>query len=264
MTLSLLCTTETLLCSAERACSGTSSRTVRGTVNSATNSSRAIARHRPRATAWQNSVPTAAQSTSSVHANNAPAAGPRIPIGQLLAPADGGEGSAEGGTARLKWVLSGKVQIDPQADDYIDATAHTNNTGELSALYYALVRAGARPRDAGKEVVHTDSLYALNMATGKWMPSKKGKHNADLIARLRRAWRKVQRKRPNEVTLRHVRSHVGVPGNELADMLADAGAKGGDTTLTAAKEWIQGWLARQGRPGGGQPPGRPPGREGDG
>ena len=67
MTLSLLCTTQTLLCSAERACSGTSSRTVRGTVNSATNSSRAIARHRPRATAWQNSVPTAAQSTSSAY-----------------------------------------------------------------------------------------------------------------------------------------------------------------------------------------------------
>jgi ribonuclease HI len=199
-----------------------------------------------------------------VHANNAPAAGPRIPIGQLLAPAGGSAESTEGGTARLEWVLSGQVQIDPQADDYIDATAHTNNTGELSALYYALVRAGTRPRGAGKEVVHTDSLYALNMATGKWMPSKKGKHKADLIARLRRAWRKVQRKRPNEVTLRHVRSHMGVPGNELADMLADAGARGGDTTLTAAREWIQGWLARQGRQGGGQPPGRPPGRGGDG
>ena len=77
----------------------------------------------------------------------------------------------------------------------------------------------------GREEIHTDSLYALNMATGKWMPSR-GHRNAEMIAGLRRQWRRLQRARPHEVRLRHVRSHTRVAGNELADWLATAGAKG--------------------------------------
>ena len=91
-------------------------------------------------------------------------------------------------------------------------------------MFYALERAGKRPANVGREIIHTDSLYALNMTRGKWMPRAKGKRNAPLIERLRKLWRKIQRARPGEVTLRHVRSHIQVPGNELADWLAERGA----------------------------------------
>ena len=76
------------------------------------------------------------------------------------------------------------------------ATAHSNNTGELTAMYYALQRALGRRRGRGREVIRSDSLYAINMATGKWMPSRSGKRNAEVIGSLRRLWRRIQRERP--------------------------------------------------------------------
>ena len=132
----------------------------------------------------------------------------------------------------------------------------TNNTGELSALYWALHRARARRPRVGKEVIHSDSLYAINMATGKWMP--KVKRNAAMIGRVRALWYKLQAARPGEVTLRHVRSHVKVPGNEIADWLAGRGARTGRTTLAQAERWMEQWLRRQ-RNLPGESSARPPG-----
>ena len=110
-------------------------------------------------------------------------------------------------------------------------------------MFYALERAGKRPANVGREIIHTDSLYALNMTRGKWMPRAKGKRNAPLIERLRKLWRKIQRARPGEVTLRHVRSHIQVPGNELADWLAERGALSQDPTpLDHATSWMRSWL----------------------
>ena len=63
------------------------------------------------------------------------------------------------------------------------ASAHTNNTGELSALMVAIRRALRRPPQVGAEVIHSDSLYAINMTTGKWRP--RVKRNMDMIAQLR-------------------------------------------------------------------------------
>ena len=133
------------------------------------------------------------------------------------------------------------------------APTHTNNTGEITALYVALTRALRRPRGAGREDVHTDSLYALNMATGKWMPSR-GHRNTKMIEELRSLWRRLQRARPHEVRLRHVRSHTRVAGNELADWLADAGAQGGRPSRQWAEQRLRGWLAEQRRREGGQAP----------
>merc|ERR1712185_86360 len=132
--------------------------------------------------------------------------------------------------------------------DFLDAPGHTNNTGELSGLYYALERAGRRQPRRGREEIMSDSLYALNMTTGRWMPSKKGQRNADMIARLRRAWRRVQRLRPNEVRLCHVRSHIKVPGNELADRLADLGKDHGGMSVRKAATWLDEWLRRHSSP----------------
>ena len=137
-----------------------------------------------------------------------------VPLGQIT------DQGAEGGDdvrATLTWAIAGNVatatdvakdRADPKDD--IGAAAHTNNAGELSAMYYALQRAVARQARKGREHIHTDSLYAMHMTTGRWMPRKQGRRNAPLIAKLRALWRRVQRRRPGEVELRHVRSHIRV------------------------------------------------------
>ena len=75
-----------------------------------------------------------------------------------------------------------------------------------------------------------------------------------MVSHLRRAWRDLQRTRPGEVRLRHVRSHVKVPGNELADWLAEmrpggkseterTGLNDTDQLLKRSTQWLQKWFA---------------------
>ena len=59
-------------------------------------------------------------------------------------------------------------------------------------------------------------------------------------------WRRLIRARPYEVSLEHVRSHVKVPGNELADALADLGRGGGGVDVAWATQWLRRWLAAEG------------------
>ena len=108
-------------------------------------------------------------------------------------------------------------------------TAKKTATPLLRLIGSALQRALRRKRGAGREEVHSDSQYAINMTTGRWRPRKK--INAELIEKMREMWRHIRRARPGEVTLHHVRSHVCVPGNELADWLADLGKTGAPQTL---------------------------------
>ena len=97
----------------------------------------------------------------------------------------------------------------------------TNNTGELVALLIALRRAMRRPRHSPSEVIWVDSLYARNLTMGIWMPRGE---NMSLVREVRSAWRKVQSLRGRRaVRIEHVRSHTAVPGNELADQLAEMG-----------------------------------------
>ena len=116
---------------------------------------------------------------------------------------------------------SGMVETDRKKPGWIGAKAHTNNTGELTAMHIAICRALKRPRGTGREDIWSDSLYTINMTTGKWTP--KSKRNAHIVGDLHSLWRRLQRERPREVKLRHVRSHIKIPGNELADWLADQG-----------------------------------------
>lgn len=170
----------------------------------------------------------------------------QVPLGQITE-----DGQAGAGAAELVWVRVGTVQTDADEPEYIGARAHTNNTGELSAMHHALER--TLHRRGVREIIHSDSLYAINMTKGKWMPRRKGMRNAPLIGRLRRLWARLRRERPGEVELRHVRSHVRVPGNELADYLAGAGCNpGNDVTLESATDWLRRWLRRFHAPG---PPG---------
>ena len=57
---------------------------------------------------------------------------------------------------------------------------------------------------------------------GIWLP-RKG-HKLELVKQLRAEWRQTQiRRGRHAVKVEHVRSHTGVPGNELADKLAEHG-----------------------------------------
>ena len=106
-----------------------------------------------------------------------------VPLGQLTDRGVEGDGAR----AVVAWATAGSVvttddvKKGARSEHYIGAAAHTNNAGELSAMYYALRRVAARPRRQAREVVHTDSLYAMHMTTGRWMPRKKGRRNAPLI-----------------------------------------------------------------------------------
>ena len=58
---------------------------------------------------------------------------------------------------------------------------------------------------------------------GIWLP-KRGK-NLPLVRELRAAWKTCcVRRGINTVKIKHVRSHTGVPGNELVDRLASMAA----------------------------------------
>ena len=155
--------------------------------------------------------------------------------------------------ARLVWAQADRVVTSAREKGHIGATAHTNNTGELTALHAALCRSLRRPRGTGREEIWTDSLYAMNMTTGKWKP--KCKRNTEMIEQLRMLWRRLQRERPREVHIMHVRSHVKVPGNELADWLADLGRHGCGVGREEAERWLARWLARSGGGGGEREPG---------
>ena len=81
--------------------------------------------------------------------------------------------------AQLTSAVIGEVQIDPKKPHYIGARAHTNNTGEVTAMYAALCAALRRPRRQGREIVWSDSLYAINMTNGKW--KCKSKRNRAIV-----------------------------------------------------------------------------------
>ena len=166
-----------------------------------------------------------------------------MPMGQLLASTQAGGPQPDSYHARLIGVKNGTVEDDPKSPEHIGAVAHTNNTGELTAVYEAVLSALARDAGAGSEVVWSDSLYAINMTTGKWRP--KCTRNREIVARLRGVWRRLQRARPRDVRLQHVRSHIKVPGNELADWLADSGRMSDRKGVTEATRWMRAWMTRQ-------------------
>ena len=106
-----------------------------------------------------------------------------MPMGQMLASTHAGGPQPDSCHARLIGVKNGTVEDDPKSPEHIGAVAHTNNTGELTAVYEAVLSALARDAGAGSEIVWSDSLYAINMTTGKWRP--KCTRNREIVAHLR-------------------------------------------------------------------------------
>ena len=137
---------------------------------------------------------------------------------------------------RLTWAVG--TQVGTRGHERSAATKMTNNTGELLALLLAIRRAAQRRNAPSRETIWVDSLYARNLTMGIWLPRRKV--NIELVREVREAWRRCSiRRGVGTVRIQHVRSHTGVPGNELADQLADAAAREAceepDLSLSAAE-----------------------------
>ena len=93
----------------------------------------------------------------------------------------------------------------------------TNNVGELTAIGLALTALDEAdfPEDAPVEVM-TDSKYSYGVLVLGW----KAKVNKELIMEVR-----GQIKARQKVRLHWIAGHVGIPGNERADALANKGVE---------------------------------------
>lgn len=98
----------------------------------------------------------------------------------------------------------------------------TNNTAELNALYKALVIASES--EAKNITIFSDSQYSIDCIT-KWAYSWKNKSwtkkggeikNLEIIKISHGLYDTIK----NKITLKHVKGHSGIEGNELADRMA--------------------------------------------
>jgi len=104
--------------------------------------------------------------------------------------------------------------------------AQTNQRAELAGLRGALRLAAATEWERAE--IRTDSVYAMELATGRWRP----KANHNLAAQTREAYLEASRRGPLSVI--HIRGHgkaaAATPrqrwGNDLADAAASAAARG--------------------------------------
>ena len=119
-------------------------------------------------------------------------------------------------TGETRWERAGLVETDPKVvPDFIGAEKHTNNTGELSAIYWALrfLQSPMAPPE-WPAFVMTDSKYAISMIRGE-----KAVHaNKELVRKIRKLYFGLREKQV--VTLKWVKGHVGIKFNERADELA--------------------------------------------
>ena len=130
--------------------------------------------------------------------------------GLVVVSGDNGLGKGNG---EIVEELFGNVVTSPSDKKYLGAAVGSNNTAELSgfaeALRWLLIEGSDIPA-----VIRTDSLYAGNLATGKW----NHKANKKLVESLQKLWIEVSSIR--DVEWEHVKAHRGHRWNERADHLA--------------------------------------------
>ena len=116
------------------------------------------------------------------------------------------------------------IVTDTQQPGYIGAERPTNNTGELTAIAQALEYILA-DRSGRPVLVRYDSLYAGNMAAGKWRPRK----NKVLVSHVRRLWTRAHTHLHGRLWTSHVYGHSNHQWNDRADALASQGRGGAPT-----------------------------------
>ena len=122
-------------------------------------------------------------------------------------------------------VDSGRVELKQTSHGYCGAKRHSNNSGELTALLKAVKKEASAPAPEGGTTFRVDSIFAINVANGRWLARKL---HGDLARNLYFAYESLRRRRPpGEVRIEHVRAHKGEPGNEVADDAAKQAAAGG-------------------------------------
>ena len=142
---------------------------------------------------------------------------------QIEKPAAGGNGDDDAAAVETH-SRCGHVITDAQQHGYTGAERPTNNTGELTAiaqaLEYVLADQSGRPA-----VVRYDSLYAGNMAAGKWRPRK----NKALVSHVRLLWSRAHSRLHGRLWTSHVYGHSNHQWNDRADALASQGRGGAPT-----------------------------------
>ncbi len=101
----------------------------------------------------------------------------------------------------------------------------TNNTAELNALHQALLIAKKEINEGRSVQILCDSQYAINCIT-LWAYAWKKKgwkrktagdiKNLELIQKAHTVYESIR----NKVTVSHVKAHIGIEGNELADRMS--------------------------------------------
>ena len=107
----------------------------------------------------------------------------------------------------------GPVILDPAHADFVGAEAHTNNTGEMSAMANMLRMLLSR-NDRHDGVIYHDSEYTAQMARALWTPNS----NKALARTLRELYKQVKQQR--QLRLQKIRARA------MADRCADEGARG--------------------------------------
>ena len=137
------------------------------------------------------------------------------PAGWGIVVVEGDTGDHQSGNVIRQ--SNGRVITDPKHPLYIGAEVGSNNTGELTAIYRALLWClSNKPNEV---TIYSDSQYALNVVLGDWNASK----NRKLVAQCKGLLTKV-REAGTTVNSAHIKAHSGFLWNERADQLAYDGA----------------------------------------
>jgi ribonuclease HI len=107
----------------------------------------------------------------------------------------------------------------------------TNNTAELNALHQALLIAQKELEEGKKIQILSDSTYSVNSMTlwgegwkrsGRLFGKGKALANRELIAQMLEVYIEIAAR----INLVHVKAHIGIEGNELADRMCTLAIRG--------------------------------------
>ena len=125
-----------------------------------------------------------------------------------------------GGTHFSYGGSAGGHHLISKSSNFIGGASHHPIEAETSALYWACVWVLHQQIDSGV-TFHSDALAALHGMIGTWRTPSMKSGSDSLFMTARHLFKYVQQK-VSMVRGEHVKSHVGFPGNESADEIANA------------------------------------------